>query len=216
MYKYILFDLDGTLTDPGIGITGGVMNALKKFHIEIPPRTELYKFIGPPLKDSFMQYYGMSESDAVLAIDYYREYYAVTGIYENEVYPGIPALLSKLKELGLTLSLATSKPEYFSKLILEHFELDKYFDFIAGATMDEKRVNKDEVIEYALSTLHIKEKSEVLMIGDRLHDINGAHACGIDSVGVTYGYGDYAEHKNANATYIVNTVEEIYPIIIKN
>ena len=139
MYKYILFDLDGTLTDPGLGITNAVMHALKKFNIEVPDRSELYKFIGPPLLESFQKYYGMSEEESQMALQYYREYFKPYGLYENTVYDGIEELLVTLKAQGKKLILATSKPEPFAVEILRHFGLDKYFDFVAGATMDEKR-----------------------------------------------------------------------------
>ena len=132
-YDIILFDLDGTLTDPGMGITNSVMHALKKYGIEVENRETLYKFIGPPLIDSFEKYYGFSHEEAVKSVDYYREYYADKGIYENEVYNGIEAMLQKLSEEGKKIILATSKPEPFAREILRHFDLDKYFLFAAGS-----------------------------------------------------------------------------------
>lgn len=208
-YQYILFDLDGTLTDPGIGITNSVMHALRKYGIEVADRTELYKFIGPPLIESFEKYYGFSHEEAVKSVDYYREYYRDKGIYENSVYDGIENLLAALYKEGKKIILATSKPELFAKQILRHFDLEKYFLFAAGSTMDETRTNKAEVIEYALSECGITDKSSVVMIGDREHDIIGANKNGIDSIGVLFGYGSREELEAAGATYIAETVGEI-------
>lgn len=216
MYKYILFDLDGTLTDPGIGITNSVMYALKKFNIEVADRASLYKFIGPPLLDSFENYYGMSKEESQQALQYYREYFKPHGLYENEVYDGIEQVLITLKEQGKTLIVATSKPEEFAIEILKHFHLDQYFDFIAGATMDEKRVRKADVIAYALESCGITELASAIMVGDREHDVLGAKEVGLDSIGVLYGYGDYKELKNAGATYIAKNPEDISKIISDN
>ena len=213
MYDIILFDLDGTLTDPGIGITNSVAHALAHWNIEVKDRAELYKFIGPPLSDSFMRYYGFSEEDAIHAIAVYREYFSVKGLYENEVYPGIPELLSALKAAGKTVVLATSKPEGFAVKILRHFGLYDYFDIIAGASMDESRNKKADVIAYAISQMNDPALSRLIMIGDREHDILGAKQMGIDSIGVLYGYGDRAEHEKAGATYIAEKVEDILPLL---
>lgn len=209
MYNYILFDLDGTLTDPGRGITNSVAYALNKFGITIADKTELYKFIGPPLTDSFEKYYGFSSEDAVTAVEYYREYFKPKGIYENEIYEGVPELLKTLKENGKTVILATSKPEIFAKEILKYFGIDVYFDFVAGATLDKTRTKKGDVIAYALNSLCITDKGKCLMVGDREQDINGAKQNGIDSLGVLYGYGDMQELTNAKSTYIAKTVTDI-------
>lgn len=213
MYKYILFDLDGTLTDPGIGITNSVMYALKKFNIEVADRASLYKFIGPPLLDSFENYYGMSKEESQQALQYYREYFKPHGLYENEVYDGIERVLITLKEQGKTLIVATSKPEEFAIEILKHFHLDQYFDFIAGATMDEKRVRKADVIAYALESCGITELASAIMVGDREHDVLGAKEVGLESIGVLYGYGDYKELKNAGATYIAEKPVNILQVL---
>lgn len=209
MYQYILFDLDGTLTDPGKGITNSVAYALKKFGISVTDKRELYKFIGPPLVDSFMNYYGFSEEDASAAVEYYREYFKPTGIFENEIYNGVPQLLETLKANGKIVILATSKPEVFAKEILKYFEIDKYFDFVAGATLDSTRNKKKDVIAYALENCGITEKSQCLMVGDRAQDVNGANANGIDSLGVLFGYGDIDELQTAGVTYIAETVGDI-------
>lgn len=209
MYSIVLFDLDGTLTDPGEGITNSVAYALGKFGIKADDKTQLYSFIGPPLKDSFMKYYDFTESDALLAVDYYREYFRDKGIFENRVYDGIPQLLSDIKRSGRKIALATSKPEKFAKQILKHFDLSEYFDFIGGATMDETRSKKSDVINYVLKSLDITNKATVVMIGDRHHDIDGAKQNGIESIGVLFGYGNDEELKNAGATYIAKTVDDI-------
>lgn len=214
-YQYILFDLDGTITDPGLGITNSVMHALNKFGIS-DKRENLYKFIGPPLAESFKMYYGFDEKKARLGIQYYREYYAVDGIFENIVYDGVEQMLKNLQQDGRKILLATSKPEKFAKQILDHFHLSLYFDFVAGATMDERRVTKADVISYAIENFGIKNLEEVLMVGDREHDILGAKEVGIDSMGVLYGYGDREELEKAGAKYIVETVEELSKIFTEN
>lgn len=214
MYKYILFDLDGTLTDPAEGITNSVAYSLSKYGIEVSDKKELYKFIGPPLKDSYIEYYGFSESDAVKAIEYYREYFKPKGMFENEVYEGVPELLEELKRSGKKIILATSKPEVFSTEILKHFDLYKYFDFVSGATLDGTRSKKADIIAYAISEMGITEKEKCLMVGDRAQDINGAIANGIDSLGVLFGYGDREELESAGATYIAESVKDIIKYVM--
>ena len=209
MYKYILFDLDGTLTNPEIGITNSVMYALEKFGIKVEDRKELHPFIGPPLSYSFQTYYGLSEADSELAIKYYRENFSVNGLYENEVYEGVENMLQELKESGKTLVIATSNPEEFTLKILEHFDLLKYFDFVAGATMDGSRGEKADVIRYALELAGIEDKSKTIMIGDRKYDILGAKESDLKSIGVLYGFGDYDELSKAGADYIVENVNDI-------
>ncbi|MCI9330136.1 MAG: HAD family hydrolase [Ruminococcus sp.] len=213
MYDVILFDLDGTLTDSGLGITNSVAYSLKKFGIEIDDRTELYKFIGPPLRESFEKYYGFSPEEAGKAVEYYREYYMDKGLFENTVYEGIEELLKEIRDSGKRAIVATSKPEVFAKRILEHFGLAKYFAYIVGANLDETRTKKDEVIAHVLESCEIPDRSKVLMVGDREHDILGAKKMGLDSLGVLFGYGDYEELKRAGATYIAETVRDIYPVV---
>ncbi len=209
MYKYVLFDLDGTLTNPEIGITNCVMYALEKFNIKVEDRKELHPFIGPPLTYSFQTFYGLSEADSQLAVKYYRERFSVKGLYENEVYDGVEKMLQQLKTSGKTLIIATSKPEEYTIKILKHFDLYKYFDFIAGATMDGSRGEKADVIRYALEISGIENKSEAIMIGDRNYDILGAKENGLDSIGVLFGFGDYEELTKAGANYIAESVEDI-------
>lgn len=208
MYKVVLFDLDGTLTDPGLGITNSVAYALRHYGIEAENRESLYPFIGPPLADSFIKYYSFTPEKAMEAISVYREYFRDKGLYENEVYEGVRELLTEIKASGRKIVLATSKPEEFSVRILEHFDLMKYFDVVAGASMDEKRNKKGDVIAYAMEKGGFSKEGAV-MIGDREHDIFGAKENGLDSIGVLYGYGDRAELLNAGADYIAETVEDI-------
>ncbi len=213
MYNYILFDLDGTLTDPEIGITTCVMYALNKFGIEVEDRKELHPFIGPPLLYSFHEYYGLSEEECKQAVVYYRERFSVTGLYENEVYEGIPELLKTLKDMGKTLILATSKPEEYAIKILKHFDLYQYFDFVAGATFDGSRDEKADVIAYALEISGITDKSLAIMIGDRNYDILGAKEHGLSSMGVLFGFGDREELEKAGADYIAAEVPEILSLL---
>ena len=211
-YSYILFDLDGTVTDPGMGITNSVMYALDQFGIHVGERSELYPFIGPPLADSFMKYFGFSQGEAEKAIAYYREYYKEKGIFENLLYEGMEDMLARLTGMGKKLVLATSKPEVFARQILEHFQLDGYFYHISGATLDGSRVNKDEIITAALEECSIRS-AEAVMVGDRMYDIEGARKNGIVSIGVLYGYGSREELEDAGADRIAETVEELGRII---
>lgn len=202
--KYIFFDLDGTLTNPAEGITNSVAHALKYYNISVEDKTELYKFIGPPLAQSFVDFYGFSNEQAKEAVDKYREYFSDIGIFENKVYEDIPMVLSALQKSGFTLAMATSKPEVFAKRIADKFELTPYFDFIGGSLMDNSRTDKGEVIEYVLASIGA-EREKTIMVGDRSHDILGAKKCGIKSVGVLYGFGSLEELKEAKADYIAQT-----------
>lgn len=212
-YDTILFDLDGTLTDPAVGITNSVMHALKKYGITVEDRCELYKFIGPPLHESFERFYGFSREEALRAVDYYREYYRDRGIYENIVYNGVEDMLRKLYEGGKKIILATSKPEIFAREILRYFNLEKYFYYSAGANLDGSRTDKAEVIEYALREGNVQDISTAVMVGDREHDIIGANKNGIDSIGVLFGYGSREELENAGVKYIVEDVDDLSEII---
>jgi phosphoglycolate phosphatase len=185
------------------------MYALKKYGIEVNDRSELFKFIGPPLTDSFKKYYGFSEDDAKKAVEYYREYYRDIGIFENVIYEGLEELLRVLNEKSKILIVATSKPEVFANQILEYFDIAKYFTFIAGSNLDGTRVKKDEVIKYALDSCNINDVSKVIMIGDREYDIIGAKKVGISSIGVLYGYGNKTEFENAGADYILDTITDL-------
>ena len=210
----IFFDLDGTLTDPGLGITNAVMYSLEKYGLPLPERESLYKFIGPPLTWSYQTYFGFSEEKSVEAVKFYREHYSVTGLFENEVYPGVPKMLEKLRTAGKTLCVATSKPEKFAVQILEHFGLEGFFHHICGAAFDESRGTKHEVIEYAISRCGSPDRSRIVMVGDREHDILGGKQSGLATIGVLYGYGDRAEHEAAGADAIAESVEKLCEILI--
>lgn len=208
-YDVILFDLDGTLVDSGLGITNSVIYALKKFGIEVKDRASLYKFVGPPLHKSFEMFYGFSPEKAMQAVEYYREYYKDKGVFEVTVYEGIEATLKKLLSSGKTLIVTTSKPEYFAKKILEHIGLAKYFKMIAGSNLDGTRTAKSEVISYAFEQCNITDLSKVIIVGDREYDVFGANKMSIDSIGVLYGYGSEEELKNAGATYLAELPTDI-------
>ena len=213
--KYILFDLDGTITDSMEGITKSVQYALSKFEINVDNLNELCKFIGPPLKDSFMKYYNFSEKEAERAIEFYREYFEKNGIYENLVYDNIEEIFKSLKEQGKYLLIATTKPTFFAEKILAYFNLSHYFELVSGSNMDGTREKKDEVIEFALKEKNITDYSKVIMIGDREHDVIGAKKLGIESIGVLYGYGDYNELSSSGADYIVKDVQELKELLCK-
>ena len=214
-YEYILFDLDGTLTDPGIGITNSAMYALEKFGIHESRREKLYPFIGPPLWDSFTRFYGMSREEADQAVTWYREYFSVKGLFENEVYSGIPEMLAELRAKGKHLVVATSKPEKFAVPIMEHFGLAPYFDLVAGSTMGQDRSKKGDVIRYAMAQLPGATPENTVMVGDREHDVFGAKENGLPCVGVLYGYGSREELLGAGAAEIAATVAELGEILGK-
>lgn len=206
-HDYILFDLDGTLTEPAEGITNSVCYALKKFGIESKPENEL-RFIGPPLHISFQMFYGMSEEDSFKAVDYYREYFAPKGIFENRLYEGIPAALDRLIFKGYTLAVASSKPEVFVKQVLEHFGIANRFEVIVGSELSGERTDKKDVITEAMARLDATP-DECCMIGDRSHDIEGAHQCGMLAAGVLWGYGSKEELQGAKADAILSSVEQM-------
>lgn len=215
MKRFILFDLDGTLTDPGPGITNCVAYALEKFHIHPATREELYPYIGPPLTWSFQEYHGLSADQAEQALLYYRERFSVKGLFENEVYDGIPALLERLRQAGATLMVATSKPEEFTHRILEHFDLAKYFSFVAGNTMDEKRPTKESVIQHILDTYPEITANNAVMVGDRKFDMQGAAAFGMPAVGVLFGYGSREELTAAGAAALAENPAQLVDILVR-
>jgi len=218
MKKYFLFDLDGTLTDPKVGITTCVQYALHSFGIEEPDLDKLEAFIGPPLKDSFMKAYGMDEEQAQEAVEKYRERFSDKGLYENEIYPGMAPMLKLLSEKGFRLAVASSKPTVYVEKILEHFGIRSYFKVVVGSELDGRRTGKEEVVKEALSQLFGHKPilyNEVYMIGDRCFDVEGAKAMKVESVGVAYGYGGKEELLKAHADYIVESVEELQEFLLR-
>jgi phosphoglycolate phosphatase len=211
MYNAILFDLDGTLTDPKEGITKCVQYALEKMGFYEPEPDRLLCFIGPPLVDSFMEFYNMPREDANKAVEYYRERFTDIGIYENSLIEGIPKLLEKLKEQNKIIALATSKPHVFARRVLEHFGLTKYFDIIVGAEFDGTRNEKKDVIAEVLRRL--PKNSAPVMVGDRRQDVIGAKICCVPCVGVRFGYAEENELEDAGADAIAENVDELYKIL---
>lgn len=233
-YKYLLFDLDGTLTDPKEGITTSVQYALKAFGIDEPDLDKLEPFIGPPLRESFMKFYGLNEEEAGEAVEKYREWFAPKGIFQNKLYAGIKELLSELKESGKILAVASSKPQVFVEKVLRHFAIYEYFDVIVGSELDGTRDSKEEVVEEALRRLAAaggrepvpeakeesikltgEERRQTAMIGDRKFDVYGGKKHGLTTVGVTFGYAQEGELEEAGADYIVDTVEELRRLCIQ-
>ncbi len=212
-YKTIAFDLDGTLTDPESGLTSGFAYALSKIGIDYGDKKSLKRFIGPPLKAEFIAVYGMTDEVAEETVRLFREYFSVYGWWDNKLYAGVSKMLETLRGRGKKIILATSKPEIFAKKILRLFNIEKYFDFIGGATLDHTRVEKSQVLEYSLRASSA-EKEDSILVGDRKFDAEGAHAVGIDSLGVLYGYGTREEIENCGFTYIANTVERVCEILI--
>lgn len=212
-YNTVLFDLDGTISDSGEGITNSVKYSLKKFGIIETDYEKLKKFVGPPLYASYEKYYGFSHEEAIKAVEYYREYYNAGGIFELRIYDGVIDILKYLKKSGKKIILATSKPEIYAEKIAKKFGFHELFDNISGALLDGSRIEKDDIIRYALERVGESDISKCIMIGDRSYDVLGAKAFNMDSIGVTWGYGDRAELETAGATYIVDKAEEIKEII---
>ena len=215
MIKYVLFDLDGTLTDPKEGITKCVQFALEEMGINPPPTDELLDFIGPPLVDSFIRRFGMTIGDAEFALKKYRERFSTVGMFENKVYDGIPEMLRILKDSGLTLAVASLKPLIFVEKILEKFDLKKYFSAIAGSDLEGTKHTKKQIIDDAFAVPSPDNLSEVIMVGDRYQDIEGAKEAGILSLGVRYGYAEKGELEAEGTDFIADTPAEVTDIILK-
>ncbi|MCR5441019.1 MAG: HAD-IA family hydrolase [Lachnospiraceae bacterium] len=211
-YEYILFDLDGTLTDSGPGIMNGFEYSLGKMGVEYPGRDYLKQFVGPPLGDSFEKTLGFSPEDAAKGIAFYREYYAEKGVYENDVYPGIPELLEKLKASGKKLIVATTKAELMANVVMDHFGLRKYFDLMVASNNTDRK-NKIDVLSFAIENGGV-DREKAVMVGDRFYDITGASHFGMTSVGVLYGYGSRQELEEAGASHIAESVEDLYDILL--
>ena len=209
MYKTVLFDLDGTITDSEPGIIACVQHALRQFGIEVEDPKTLRPFIGPPLRDSFRDYFQMTPEEAEQATEYYRQRYAPIGKFECSVYPGIPELLRRLHETGRTVILATSKPEGFAREILEHFDLLQYFDLIGGATLDGSRDTKEAVLQYILDSGRVPDRQDAVMIGDTKFDMIGAAAFSLPAVGVLYGFGSRQELEENGALFLARDAAEL-------
>ncbi|NJE44730.1 HAD family hydrolase [Massilimicrobiota sp. SW1139] len=210
--KGILFDLDGTLTDPFLGITRSVAYSLKSFGIEVDDLETLKPFIGPPLDVSFREYYHMDEAQSWKAVEKYREYFSKKGLFENKVYEGMEGFLQSLLNMDMKLYVCTSKPEVFAKEILDHFSLTPYFTGIYGATLDGSLKHKGDVIAHCIKQEQLNIQ-DCMMVGDRQHDIVGAHQNQIPCIGVLYGYGSLEEFQEYHCDYIAKDLIELKKII---
>lgn len=215
-YSTILFDLDGTLTDPVLGICRSIQYALGKAGRPVGPLEHYHKWIGPPLLRSFEVYANATPEEAQEMLRFYRERFSSVGLFENEVYPGIPALLSALKDRGARLAVATGKPTIYSRQILEHFDLMQYMDVVSGISLDKEPLDKCQVILHALYTLGETDKSRCVMVGDRAHDAIGAKMGGVDFIGVLYGYGSRDELEAEGADVIASDVTELRRILLSD
>ena len=215
MYQYLLFDLDGTLTNPKEGITRSVQHALRHFGIEVADPDTLTPYIGPPLIPSFIEFHGLTQEQALEALQVYRQRFSTVGLFENEVLNGVPEMLRALKQNGRFVAVASSKPEPYVIRILEHFDLLQYFDEVVGASMDEKRSAKKDIIEEALRRMgKAPGDRDILMIGDRMHDVEGAQLCGLDSLGIYTGFAPEGELEDAGATYVFHTIRDMADFLL--
>lgn len=204
-YRHILFDMDGTLIDSGRGIVESVRYTLKLLGLSEPNEEVLFSFVGPPLKSSFIKLCNMNSQEAEIAVKIFRTYYSNKGMFNVSLYPGIKKMLHELRERGYTLFIATSKPTEYAQRIAEFLKIAVYFDDIVGSNLDNSRVQKSEVIQYLLKKNNCSEPIETLMVGDKEQDMIGAHSCGIDAVGVTFGYGSRAELEAQHPVAIINS-----------
>ncbi|WP_195934434.1 HAD family hydrolase [Streptococcus sobrinus] len=213
-YQTIIFDLDGTLTDSQTGIINSLAYAFKQMGLPMPVQSQLKKFIGPPLSQSFQDFCGLNDIETQKTISYYRQYFADKGWKENQLLPGARELLAKLKQAGKTLLVASSKPEVFVKQILDHFEIDSYFTVIAGASLDDSRSQKSAVIAHALKTAKIEELKGCVMVGDRKHDVEGAKVQGLPTIGLLLGFGSRQELEESGAIAIAENFQDLEEILL--
>lgn len=213
MYRSVLFDLDGTLTDSGPGITKGVQYALRKFNIDVEDITTLRTFVGPPLTDSFMQYYHLTIEQANTALGYYREYYSEIGIFENELYIGVNELLRELQHAGISLYIATSKPTVYAKKVCDYFDISKYFIYIQGSEINESLSNKTAIIKLVMEKYAL-EKEFTVMVGDREHDVIGARNNSIYCIGVGYGYGSKEKLISSEVSMYVKNIDGLKEVLL--
>ncbi len=214
-FDTLFFDLDGTLTDPAEGICGCARYALEKGGYPVGPKEDYYPWIGPPLELSFALRVGVSQEEARRLVGFYRERYSTVGLFENRVYAGIPRLLQALQADGARMAVTTGKPTVFSRRILEKFGILERFEAVCGISLTEAPLTKEGVITQAMSLLDVRDKSRCLMIGDRMHDVEGAHLCGIPCVYVLYGYGSREEAAQCGADYVVDSVEALGDFLLK-
>ncbi|RRD94837.1 HAD family hydrolase [Clostridiales bacterium COT073_COT-073] len=212
-YQYILFDLDGTLTDSAEGITKSMAHALRHFNVEIENLKDLNQFVGPPLEETFIGHYGFSKEESDILSELFRQRFAEKGKFENRLYQGIKELLQALKRSGRKLYVATSKPTIYSKEILDYFEISEYFEDIIGSELNGERTEKADVIAYVLDK-HGINKEKAIMVGDRKYDICGAREHGLNAIGVLYGFGDRLELESHGAQYIALNVSELEQILV--
>jgi phosphoglycolate phosphatase len=214
-WQAVLFDLDGTITDSAPGILNSARHAIAKMGLDESRAGDLRRFIGPPLEYSFRTTFDLSESDAWRAVECYREYYAERGIWENTLYPGIRELLENLSlQSDRWVALATAKPEPFVDRILDHFGLNGCFNTVVGSYLDGRRTDKGEIVAAVLTRLPAGiPRNQVCMVGDRRHDIAGAHTHGVAALGVTYGYGSREELQEAGADWVVESVPELAQLL---
>ena len=208
MNDRIFFDLDGTLTNPRVGITNCIQSALRRLGREVPPTDDLLWCIGPPLLESFAIL--TSEAEAQQALVYYRDRFADVGWRENEVYDGVPAMLQTCRDLGVPMNVATSKPHIYANQILEFFGLREYFANVYGAELDGTRSNKTQLLAYAL---HRDACDSGIMVGDRLHDMSAGVSCGLTTIAVTYGFGSREELVTAGALFLADTPNEVAALV---
>ena len=213
MYQYILFDLDGTLTDPREGITKSVQYALHKMGIEEPDLCALEHFIGPPLFDEFIRCYGFTEEQSKQAVGYYRERFSERGWRENLLFDGVPELLGALRSNGKKIAIASSKPTVFVDRILEYFDIAQYFDVVSGATLDGAVSTKTQVVRQALDMLEVSDLRSAVLVGDRMHDAEGARNCGIDCIGVTFGFGSPEELRGAGVACLAGSMNALAQLL---
>lgn len=213
-YQTIIFDLDGTLTDSQTGIINSLAYAFKQMGLPLPAQSQLKKFIGPPLSQSFQDFCGLNDIETQKIISYYRQYFSDKGWKENQLLPGARELLAKLKQAGKTLLVASSKPEVFVKQILDHFEIDSYFTVIAGASLDDSRSQKSAVIAHALKTAKIEELKGCVMVGDRKHDVEGAKVQGLPTIGLLLGFGSRQELEESGAIAIAENFQDLEEILL--
>ena len=214
-WNTILFDLDGTLTDPAEGITKAVEAALNHYGITVADRAALHKFIGPPLDESFPEFYGFDAARTAEATEVFRAYFDRQGWRENIPYPGVEDMLRDLRAAGKRLLVATSKPEVFALRIMEHFGLAQYFDHICGAPMDNQEgAKKAAVIRDSLRRAGVEDLSTAVMVGDRRHDIDGARQAGLEAVGALWGYGDLQELEASHPVHIVESFDGLKKVLI--